>query len=206
MLRIVTPAAADPVTLAEAKAQLRITDTSQDDMITALVSAATISAQSVVQRLFVTQTVEWVLEKWPACIDIPVAPVAFDTGIVSVKYIDWTTQTQKTLDPSLYVVKTIGPSVSIIPKFATIWPIVFPYSSEPIVVRFIAGSDVGDVPTNVKQAILLMVRHLYSLGERSPFIKRDRVEGIGEKYFQIDPGAVDLIPDAAQALLRDEVW
>lgn len=205
MLRTVTPASADPVSLAEAKAQLRITDSSQDALVTALVSAATLSAQALTQRLFVSQTVEFVLDGWRPRICLPIAPVAKD-GVVSIKYIDWTTQAQATLDPSLYVVQTCGPTVEIFPKFATIWPIVFPYSPEPVVVQFTAGSAVDGVPANVKQAILLTVRHLYSLGEQNIFTKRDMVIGIGEKYSQVDPGAVSLLPDAAAILLGSECW
>lgn len=210
MLRTITAASADPVSLAEAKAQLRITDASQDALITALVSAATLSAQAQVQRLFVQQQVEWVLQGWLPCIELPIAPVyaavGATSGVVSIKYMDWATMAVQTLDPALYVVQTKGPSVQIFPTFGTIWPILFPYSPEPVVIRFNVGDAPGAVANNVKQAILLTVRHLYSLGEQNIFVKRDRVDGVGEKYMQVDPGSVSLLPDAALYLLTPEMW
>lgn len=81
-------------------------------------------------------------------------------AINSIQYIDWITQTQQTLDPSLYVVQTVGESVAIIPKFGTIWPIVFSFASEPIVINFDAGvDDPADVPANVQAAILAELHH-----------------------------------------------
>jgi uncharacterized phiE125 gp8 family phage protein len=110
MLRIVTPPASYPVTLAEAKAQLRATDTSNDVMITALIPAATKFCQSLVQRVFVLQTLEWVLPCWRDCLEIPIAPVLADQ-ITSIKYVDWVSQAQQTLASSAYVVQTRGDSV-----------------------------------------------------------------------------------------------
>lgn len=205
MLRIVDKAASDPVSLAEAKAQLRITDTSNDLVIKALIPAATRLVQSLVQRTFVSQTLEWVLPCWRPRLCIPIAPVAAD-GIASIKYVDWTTQTQQTLSPSLYVVQTAGESVAIIPKFGTIWPLVFSFSPEPIVIQFDAGTDVSDVPPNVKVAIMMLLRHLYTLGENNLMLRRDLVIGIGEKQFEIRPELVTLIPDAVRSLVLSEVW
>jgi uncharacterized phiE125 gp8 family phage protein len=107
MLRIVDKASTDSVSLAEAKAQLRVTDTSNDVLIKALIPAATNFVQSLVQHVFVSQTLEWVLSCWRDELCIPVAPVTKD-GIASIKYVDWVTQSQHTLDPALYVVQTSG--------------------------------------------------------------------------------------------------
>ena len=78
MLRIVTPPASDPITLAEAKAQLRVSDSSNDVVIQALIPAATRFCQSLVQRVFVVQTLEWVLPCWRGALEIPVAPIVAD--------------------------------------------------------------------------------------------------------------------------------
>jgi uncharacterized phiE125 gp8 family phage protein len=205
-LRVVNAAESDPVTLDQAKAQLRITDASQDDLIAGLIAAATISAETLVQRFFMKRTVEWVLPAWRYPIALPIAPVAAD-GVNSIGYVDWSTAQQQTLDASLYVVQTRGPSVRIVPKYQVIWPIIFAYAPEPVVINFDAGyTDADSVPKNVKSAILLTLRHLYSLGERSIFLKRDSVFGVGDKNYQVDPGAVDLLPGAARALLLSEVW
>jgi uncharacterized phiE125 gp8 family phage protein len=206
MLRIVDKASADPVSLAEAKAQLRVTDSSNDVLIKALIPAATNFVQSLVQRVFVSQTLEWVLPCWREGLCIPIAPVTKD-DVASIKYVDWVTQNQKTLDPSLYVVQTRGDSVAIFPKFGAIWPLVFSFSSEPIVIRFDAGyDDPSDLPGNVRAAILLQLRHLYSMGEVNLTLRKDTVFGIGEKQFQLTPEITTLIPDVVKNLVLDQVW
>lgn len=207
MLRIVDKPQSYPISLAEAKAQLRIatTDTSSDLLISGLIVAATRQVQSLVQRVFVSQTLEYVLPTWRPEIFLPVAPV---TAVNSIIYVDWTTQTQQTLDPSLYIVQTIGDGIlKIFPKFATIWPIVFSYSPEPVVINFDAGyEDPSDLPGNVKTAILLQLRHLWNVGEVNPGLRRDLVIGISEKQFMLSPEAPHLVPDAVKSLILSEAW
>lgn len=191
MLRTVTKADADPVSLDEAKRHLRVDFTDDDELITAFVSAATLQAQGLTQRRFVTQTVEWVLDCWRPRICLPVAPVVA-AGVKSIRYVDWTTQTQQTLDPAEYVVQTERDSVAIIPKFATIWPIVFPYSPEPVVVQFEVGVVPAEVPANIKAAIKLIVAHLYE-NRQSVVVDASRVQAIE-------------LPQGVEALLASELW
>lgn len=206
MLRIVVPPAGYPVTLEEAKAQLRVSDTSQDSIIQALIPAATKFCQSLVQRVFVLQTLEWVLTCWREDMTVPIAPVLID-GIASVKYVDWQSEAQQTLDPAHYVVRTRGDTVRLLPKFGECWPLVFARSSEPIVIRFDAGyEDPADIPGNVKPAIMLMLRHLYTMGENSLTLTRDSVIGLGDKSFGVPQNMETLIPNAVRDLLLDEVW
>jgi uncharacterized phiE125 gp8 family phage protein len=209
MLRIVEKPASDPVSLEEAKAQLRISasDTSNDVVIQGLIPTATRLVQALVQRVFVSQTMEWVLPGWRSELCIPIAPVSKD-GIKSINYVDWATQTQMTLDPSLYVVQTVGDGIiKVFPKFATIWPIVFSFSPEPVVINFVAGyKDQADLPPNVKTAILLQIRHLYSLGEFNAALRKETEFGLGETQYQLTPETAGLIPGAVNALMLSEVW
>lgn len=208
MLRIVTPPASYPITLAEAKAQLRVasSDTSNDVIIGGLIPAATKFCQSLVQRVFVLQTLEWVLPCWRECLDLPIAPVLADQ-VVSVKYVDWASEAQQTLAASTYVVQTKGESCRIVPKFGTCWPLLFARSPEPIVIRFDAGyEDPADLPGNVKVAILLMLRHLYTMGEVSLTLTSDTVFGVGQQQFAVPSELATLIPDAVRNLMLDEVW
>ena len=72
---------------------MRVTDTSNDTIISGLILAATKFCQSLVQRMFVLQTLEWVLPCWRDCLDLPIAPVLADQ-VTSIKYVDWASQTQ----------------------------------------------------------------------------------------------------------------
>lgn len=206
MLRIVLPPASDPITLAEAKAQLRVTDTSNDLIIAGLIPAATKFCQSLVQRVFVVQTLEWVLPSWRECLEVPIAPV-LASQITSIKYVDWATQAQATLDPASYVVQTHGDSVRIVPKFGTHWPLLFARSPEPVVVRFDAGYETpADLPGNVKAAILLMLRHLYTMGEVNLTLASETAVGVGQTQYSVPTNLMTLIPTAVRDLMLSEVW
>lgn len=207
MLRVVTPAASEPVDLATAKAQLGIPvlDASKDGLINLLISSATRSAEALVQRLFVKQTVEMVRNSWESVVRLPIAPVE-PAGVKSLTYVDWVTQAPTVLDAAQYVVRTRGQSVELFPSFGNTWPLAFQFAPEPIVIQFEVGTDADKVPANVKAAILMAVRHQYSLGEQSPFVGRDMVVGIGEKSIAINPAAAELLPDNVRRLLLSEAW
>lgn len=159
-LRVVTPATSYPVSVADAKAHLRIESSMTDDdaYIGALIAAATALVENMTQRRFCTQTLEWVRNYWPDKIRFPVAPVQ---SVTSITYIaaDGTTQV---LDPSLYIVRPSGQTKEIIaaatffyglgdvafapgPLIPWPWPLLGP-ASEPIVIRFTAGygTSTGD--------------------------------------------------------------
>jgi uncharacterized phiE125 gp8 family phage protein len=206
MLRVITPPASYPVTLDDAKAQLRLSDSSSDVLIQGLIPAATKFCQSLVQRVFVAQTLEWVLPCWRDCLELPIAPVTAEQ-VAWIKYVDWSTQQQQTLDPGAYVAQPTSASIRIIPAFGHLWPLVFARSSEPVVIRFDAGyKDAASVPGNVKAAILLMLRHLYTLGETSMTVTSETVYGICQTQYAVPANLQTLIPDAVRDLLLDEVW
>ncbi|MBR0695952.1 head-tail connector protein [Bradyrhizobium lablabi] len=187
MLRTVEAATEYPVTLDEAKAHLRVDHDDDDDTIKGFIAATTLAAQNNVQRRFVTQTVEWVLQHWcRGRILLPIAPVA-KNGVISIKFID-PAGVEQTLPSAQYVVQTAGESVRIIPPIGAIWPLVKHDAPEPIVIRFTVGQGADEVPANVKTAIKLILGHLYE--------NRENVV--------VDP-AVEL-PQGAQALLLSEVW
>ncbi|UGY23187.1 head-tail connector protein [Bradyrhizobium septentrionale] len=206
MLRISQRPAGYPVTLDEAKAQLRVSSTKNDALISGLIGAATGHCEALVQRAFVPRTFQWVLPCWRPVIEIPIAPVVYD-AIHSIKYVDWATETQQTLDPASYVVQTACDSVRIFPKFGMSWPLAFSHAPEPIVIEFDAGyEDLEDLPAIVKTCILLQIRHLYSIGETNPALVRDLVIGVSDKAWQLSPDVKTLIPDAVSLLMLSEVW
>ena len=192
MLRVVTAADADPISLEEAKAHLRRDDGDDDTIIKLLIPAVTRAAQSRVQRLFVTQTVEFVLTNWcGGCIELPIAPVV-PTGVKSIKYANYFDNTTQTLDPALYVAQTSGHSVRIIQAYGVIWPLVSPFSPEPIVIRFDVGQAPADINANIKAAILLILGHLYE-NRANVVVDASRVQAIE-------------LPQGAESLLLDEIW
>jgi uncharacterized phiE125 gp8 family phage protein len=204
-IRLVTAPDSAPVTLDEAKRFLKVDGSANDDIIKGLLVTATLQAQSDVQRLYVTQTVEWVTDSWKPVMRLPIAPVLAG-GLVSIKYVDQY-EVQQTLDASQYVVRQEGPTLSIAPAYWTIWPIlsVRP-ANEPIVIRFTAGNDIADVPENVKTAIKFYLRHYWSMAERSMFATLDWIEGVARQEYSVSQINLGAIADLCQNLLADQRW
>jgi uncharacterized phiE125 gp8 family phage protein len=205
-LRVVEKPTSYPVSLAEAKAQLSVTDGASDTLIAALIAAATSHCEGLVQRSIARRTYEWVLTGWRSELCIPIAPVVA-ADVASIKYVSWTDRQQATLDPASYVKQTRGESVAIFPQWGSFWPPAFVPSPEPIVVRFAAGyENLADVPPNVKVAILLQTRHLFNLGERDATMTTDTVVGVGSQQFQSSAEARAVLPKAVQDLMLLEAW
>ena len=74
-LTLTTPPAVEPVTLAEAKAHLKIDTTDDDALITALIPAARARAEWHTGRALVTQGWTLWLDAWPDIIAIPLPPL-----------------------------------------------------------------------------------------------------------------------------------
>lgn len=74
---LIDPPVIEPVTLAEAKAHLRLTGTDDDDYVAAMITAARIQVETATRRVLIEQTWRIFRDDWPAdgTIDIAVAPV-----------------------------------------------------------------------------------------------------------------------------------
>lgn len=64
-LTLIAPPTAEPVTLAEAKAHLRLDATTEDSLVTDLIAAARQAAESHLKRALVTQTWRLSLDRFP---------------------------------------------------------------------------------------------------------------------------------------------
>lgn len=167
----ITPPPVYPVTLAQAKAQLRLDHTDEDELIETLIAAATKAIDGrdgTLGRALVTQT--WEMTKTgfygedDMRITIPLPPLQ---DIVSIKYIDLQ-GIEQTLATDAYQLLDGEPSV-IVPAYSTTWP---PTRMQPdtVKIRFTAGYEPGEgsptdyaenVPDGIQHAILLTVAHWY---------------------------------------------
>lgn len=162
-LRIVSAPTVGLVELSRAKQDLRVESGDHDFLIQRLIRTATARVEAMTQRRYITQTLEWVLPRWPgAVIRLPVAGV---NTVTSVTYVDanGTTQTLSTDD---YVVSPDGATLSLRMKRGQCWPLVDDDAAEPIVIRFTAGGDQAAVPHQVQTAAMLFVGQLYDNPEK----------------------------------------
>ena len=80
---LIDPPAIEPVTLAEAKAHLRLAGTDDDDYVAAMITAARIQVETATRRVLIDQTWRIFRDDWPADgrIDLTIAPLKSVTAI-----------------------------------------------------------------------------------------------------------------------------
>ena len=148
---VITPASVEPVTLAEAKAQLRLEPsfTLDDSYIADLISAARDRVESYCNRFFTQQTVTVLFDE-----NMPVAemqiPYPNIQSVDSVQYVQDATLT--TLPTADYYVDTLRQKITNIGN----WPTVDNY-------RMTLTTSAPLELSGVKQAILMIVTDLYEL-------------------------------------------
>lgn len=164
-IKLITPPAAEPVTLAEAKAHCRVDHSADDARISAYIAAARQDCERWTGRAFVTQTWELVIDEFPEDeIQIPLPPLQ---SVVSVKYDDGN-GTEQTIASTEYVVDDVSEPGWVVPAIGG-WPSTFD-GINAVRVQFVAGyapdtnSPVdlaANVPPSIKQAILLLTGQYY---------------------------------------------
>ena len=164
-ISIVTPAASDPVSLAEAKAHLRIDTTDENDLITSLITAATELAQTVTCRQFIHATFDYTLDRFPVedYIELPRSPLSSVTSITYTNAGGTAGQTFTDITADTY--HTPG---RVVLNYDESWPD-YREDYNAVVIRFVAGygATSSSVPAAVRQAILLMVGHWFEHREEA---------------------------------------
>ena len=160
-LELVTAPAALPITLAEAKAQLRIEHDDDDAYINRLidVGVVTVDAKGVLGQPMISQT--WAL--WMSAtplyeVALPLGPVQ---SVSAVKYYD-TDGTLQTDTLSNYDVFGRSMNKTIKPKTGFAWPVA-QQRSDAIKIEFVAGfgAAASDVPDTIRHAMLMLVSFWY---------------------------------------------
>ncbi len=183
--------AIEPVTLAEAKEQMRVLHEYEDDYITGLITAARIEAEKTNGRSFITQEWRVNLDSFPcsstSSILIPNPPLQ---TIDSVTYYD-SSGTQQTWAASNYIVDSDSEPARLTPAYGVTWPTA---QSRPnaVSIAFTAGfgDAAEDVPEEKRLAIKILTALFYE--NREPIVTGT---------------IVSEIPYSALVLLsHDKVW
>ena len=162
---LTTAATTLALTLNEAKAQLNVTSTADDTLITNHIKAATKMLEDRCGRCFVTQTRTLKLHSFEdtryACdgyIRPPRSPLKSVSSISYVAY-DGTTTTMPSSD---YSVSTGDQPGVVTPAYGAVFPSVRPQLN-PVTITYVAGHSTvsSGVPFNVKQAVGMVVAHFY---------------------------------------------
>ena len=113
-LTLLTPPAAEPVTLAEAKAHLKVDTTADDALISSLITGARARAEWHSGRAFVTQSWTLWLDAWPqnGLIEIPLPPLQSVTQV----RLHAPDDASSVLDPSAYQVDAASAPARLLRK------------------------------------------------------------------------------------------
>ena len=164
-LKIQTAPAIEPVTLNEAKVNLRI-DTSpatahpDDSLITSHIKTSRRWCEGFQNRAYITQTWDLYLDAFPNkdSIEIPLPPLQ---SVTYLKYKDSAGDLQ-TWDSSNYIVDINSEPGRIVLAYGKSWPMTYD-EIQAVQIRFVAGygDSAIDVPEEIKTAIYLKVTDLY---------------------------------------------
>lgn len=158
-LKLITPAIALAVSLAEAKLHLRVDASDEDTLITAMITAATEAAEQATGRAIMPQTWELTLDAFPDAFQLTRVPVA---SVISLKYWD-VAGTQQTLGSMLYTLDNADDFNFhyVVPAYGASWPDTRDQINA-VALRYVAGyADAAGVPDSIKAWIKLQVGAMY---------------------------------------------
>lgn len=158
-LKLITPATALAVTLAEVKLHLRVEVTDDDLLIEALIGTATQMAEQSTGRAIMPQTWQLTLDAFPDALQLTRTPVA---SVTSITYAD-TTGTVQTLSNTLYSLDNVDDhgSAYVVPAYSAAWPSTRDQVNA-VTCTFVAGwPAAANVPDSIKSWIKLMVGAMF---------------------------------------------
>lgn len=166
-LRVATPPAVEPVTVAEAKSHLRV-DTSDDDAyIGTLITAAREWTESYLSRALIHQRLTMTLESFPVDEDevyLPMPPMA-TAGTTTAVSVTYTLQSgaTATLSTATYRVSRYSTPGEIQTIYGGTWPANQIQDENAISVTWWAGYGAtgSSVPASIRHAILMLVGYWY---------------------------------------------
>ena len=161
-VRVVTPPAEEPVTLTEACAQVRQELGVDNTYITGLIPAARQYVENVTGEMLVTRTLEIAYDAFPFPRGEIVLPFGPLQSITSITYKDLS-NTQQTVDSSLYLVDTASVlGAAYLPLF-NYWPLQICQSHSVKVQGVFGFGSVasGNIPALLVHAVKMMIAHFY---------------------------------------------
>lgn len=156
---LLTPPAAEPLSLAEAKAFLRIEHDDEDDIVTALIAGSRIHIEAQTRRALITQSWRLVRDCWPAGGILPVLPAPL-RALVAVRVYNEAGETQAIPVEQFTIDKVSAPAIVAPASGAPLTP---GRAIAGIELDFEAGygDDAADVPEPLRHAMRLLVAHWY---------------------------------------------
>ena len=173
-LKLITAPTVEPITVAEAKLNLRVTGSALDGDLTRWIGEAREAVEHITGRALLLQTWEKALDGFPTNeIELPRPPVI---GIASVKYID-PAGAEQTLAANRYTLDNSNGYTNawLLAAYGTRWPDTLD-TANAVKVRYTAGygSQASDVPFGIKGWMHLYIAEAF----KNPGLMGDFKNGI----------------------------
>lgn len=138
-------------------------DTTEDAILTALITAARQQVEAITRRCLITQTWDAWIDHFPVC-DHIVLPFGQLQSVTSLAYTDSAGTVHTMMVTTDYLVDDDSEPGRIVLPYATPWPSFTGYSVNPIAIRFICGygTTAASVPRGIVTAIKMLAEDLYS--------------------------------------------
>jgi uncharacterized phiE125 gp8 family phage protein len=190
---VTTPAALLPISVGEAKDYAKVEVSDDDVIIDDLIRSSTSWAEGFTRRAFINRTITMSID-WcfPDVIELPLGPASSITA-ANFTYVDSDGDTTQ-VPTTVYDTDFISDPARIYLAHNQVWPI-NRIQRNAISVEFVAGygSKPNDIPTDIRQAILMMVTYHYE-------VRQPHAMGIGATTVSF-PKTVDslLLPYAVMS-------
>lgn len=156
MFKLAEGPATEPVTITEVKEHLTIEMSDDDSLLNNMIATARTHIEGITSRPLITQTWDEYLAKFSDRMELKTEL----QSVSSILYYD-TNGDQQTLATSIYDVFTFPLFGNVSLAYGKAWPSVR-NRQDAVIIRFIAGDTSADnVPYPIKQAMLLLVGHMY---------------------------------------------
>jgi len=168
-VRRLAPPAVEPVTLAEAKAHLRVDTNADDTYISSLIKAAREWVEEYLDRSLVYTQWQVKADLFPVEFEVPRPPIATDgTYTAVVLTYESTDGTTKTVAGADYRVDRDATPGVVRNVYNGTWPSDAVYDANAVTVTFWAGygASGSSVPATIRHAMLMLIGHWYD-GARS---------------------------------------
>jgi len=172
----------EPVTVAEAKAHLRVDGTNEDTLIASLILTSRLHIETALGLAFITQGWTLLLDAWPTekSMELPLRPLQ---SIDEVRVLS-AEGDAAVVEATTYLVDIVGVPPRLV-RTGVLWPAPG-QAANGIEIDFTAGfgSLASDVPSPLRQALLLLIAHWHE--------HRDPIE-IGSPATAIPAGVAELL-------------
>ena len=151
--------AEEPVSLAEARAFLRLDSEAEDGLVSTLVAAARLHVESVTGRALVNQSWRLVLDAWPTdcVVTLPVSPLVSLTAITAY---DEDGDDHPLPMAQFEAAAGVTPARLNLPRTVAGMPVL--RERFGIEVDYVAGfGEADDVPSDLKRGVLALVAHWF---------------------------------------------